>query len=179
MDEGTGAIGARVRTIRRRRGLSLKVAADMAGISKSYLSMLESGQRSFTRRGLVENLAYALGCSPIDLTGLPVLAPDRRAMAAASAIPALTAALHDTTLDDAPDMPTRPLAQLVDLADRANAAADEVRYEVISGSGLGELITELHVLAARGAEDERREALTAAGHRVHRCAVARAHHGTR
>jgi transcriptional regulator with XRE-family HTH domain len=103
--------------------LSLGAAAGLAGISKGYLSKLENGKASFTRRGLVEDLAAALGCSPIDLTGLPAVAPDRRSMAAASAIPGLTAALHDTTLDDVPEVPTRPLAELVDLADRANAAA--------------------------------------------------------
>lgn len=145
----------------RRRGLSLGAAAGLAGISKGYLSKLETGKASFTRRGLVEDLAAALGCSPIDLTGLPSVAPDRRSIAAASAIPGLTAALHDTTLDDVPDMSTRPLAQLVDLADRANFARDQVRYEVFSGSVLGDLITELHVIAAGGDETERREALAA------------------
>jgi transcriptional regulator with XRE-family HTH domain len=175
VDEATNAIGARVRTIRRRRGLSLKHAADLAGISKSYLSMLENGERSFTRRGLIEDLAYALGCSPIDLTGLPAAAPDRRSLAAASAIPALTVALHDTTLDDPPDVPTRPLAQLVDLAHRANAAADQVRYDDVSGSMLGDLITELHVLASKGDGDERREALAAL---VITCKMARTLAGT-
>ncbi len=44
-------IGRRARTIRRRRGLSLDVAAGLAGISKSYLSRLETGDRQFERRG--------------------------------------------------------------------------------------------------------------------------------
>jgi len=35
-------IGARARLIRRRRGLGLATAAGLAGISKGYLSMLES-----------------------------------------------------------------------------------------------------------------------------------------
>jgi cytoskeletal protein RodZ len=37
------AIGARARMIRARRGLSLEVVAGLAGISTSYLSMLERG----------------------------------------------------------------------------------------------------------------------------------------
>ena len=170
MDDDSGRIGATARMIRRRRGISLSAAAGLAGVSKGYLSKLENGKASFTRRGLVEDLAAALGCSPIDLTGLPAVAPDRRSMAAASAIPGLTAALHDTTLDDAPEVPTRPLAELVDLADRANTAADQVRYEIVSGSVLGDLITELHVIGARGDGDERREALRAL---VTACIVAR------
>lgn len=70
-------IGLRARTIRRRRGLSLDVVAGMAGISKPYLSMLERGLRGFERRGLLEDLARALGCSVVDLTGQPYLPGDR------------------------------------------------------------------------------------------------------
>ncbi len=61
-------IARRARTIRRRRGLSLDTAAGLAGISKPYLSMLERGQRRFQRRGLLEDLAQALGCAVADLT---------------------------------------------------------------------------------------------------------------
>jgi transcriptional regulator with XRE-family HTH domain len=168
-------MGARVRMIRRRRGLSLSVAAGLAGISSSYLSRLENGERDFNRRGLVEKLAEAFGCSPLDLTGGPIIRPDRRSLVAASAIPGLTAALHDTTIDDAPDIPTRPVETLVDLADRANAAADEVNYDLVSGTGLGDLITELHVVALNGKPDERRTALTAL---VSACIVARSLAGT-
>ncbi|MGB9046932.1 MAG: helix-turn-helix transcriptional regulator, partial [Pseudonocardiaceae bacterium] len=48
--EDASVIGARARKIRTRRGLSLDVAAGLAGISKGYLSMLEHGQRGFNRR---------------------------------------------------------------------------------------------------------------------------------
>ena len=52
MDAGEASvIGARARMIRRRRGLSLDVAAGLAGISKPYLSALERGQRGFNRAG--------------------------------------------------------------------------------------------------------------------------------
>ncbi|MGH3783008.1 MAG: helix-turn-helix domain-containing protein [Pseudonocardiaceae bacterium] len=66
-------IGTRARMIRRRCGLSLDAAAGLAGITKTYLSMLELGQRGFNRRGLIEDLANALGCSVADLTGQPYL----------------------------------------------------------------------------------------------------------
>ena len=56
-------LSARIRKIRRRRGLSLDVVAGHAGIGKQYLSMRELGQRGFNRRGLLEDLAAALGCS--------------------------------------------------------------------------------------------------------------------
>src|ERR1700754_3386648 len=98
------AIGQRARTIRRRRGLSLDTAAGLAGITKGYLSRLERGERSFTRRGLLEDLAAALGCSVADLTGQPYLAPDQQTAEAAAAIPALNLVFYDATLDDVPDI---------------------------------------------------------------------------
>ncbi|SMD27009.1 helix-turn-helix domain-containing protein [Kibdelosporangium aridum] len=42
-------IGGRARWIRKRRGITLETAADLAGISKSYLSMLEKGERRFDK----------------------------------------------------------------------------------------------------------------------------------
>lgn len=62
-------IGQRARTIHRRRGLSVEIAAGLTGISKGYLSLLERGLRRFERRGLLEDLAGALGCSVADPTG--------------------------------------------------------------------------------------------------------------
>ncbi|MGH3981266.1 MAG: helix-turn-helix domain-containing protein [Pseudonocardiaceae bacterium] len=58
--EEVSEIGQRARIIRRRRGLSLEVAAGLAGIQKSYLSMLERGHRGFNRCGLIDDLAAAL-----------------------------------------------------------------------------------------------------------------------
>ena len=166
-------MGATARMIRRRRGLSLQLVADQIGTSKGHLSDLENGKKDLmlTRRGTIENLAEVLGCSPIDLAGRPTLSDDRRTVVAASAVPPLTAALYDTTLDDAPEVPSpRPLPHLVDLAERANAAADQVRYEVISGDGLGNLILELHAYAATGKGEEPQAALEAL---VTACMVAR------
>src|SRR5581483_6002298 len=117
--EEASAIGARARMIRRRRGLSLDVAAGLAGITKSYLSLLERGQRGFNRRGLLEDLAEALGCSVADLTGQPYLPVDRQSADAAATIPWVSAVLHDTTLDDVLDVRARPLPELVAAASRA------------------------------------------------------------
>ncbi len=80
--EEASAIGARASMIRRRRGLSQDVVAGLAGISKPYLSQLENSRRGFNRRGLIEDLADALGCSVADLTGQPYLPPDRASAAA-------------------------------------------------------------------------------------------------
>jgi transcriptional regulator with XRE-family HTH domain len=151
-------IGARVRAIRRRRGLSQAAAAGLAGISTSYLSRLETGEREFNRRGLVENLAEALACSPTDLTGTVSAIPDRRVLAAASAIPGISAALLDTTLDDVPHMPTRPVPELSALARKVHADADNAAYSM-TGDSLGNLIAELHIAQRAGSAEEQRVAL--------------------
>lgn len=151
-------IGKRARTIRRRRGMSLQTVADLTGISKSYLSMLESGQRSFERRGLIEDLARALGCAIADLTGDQQQYVDRRVQAARTAIPALNRALYDADLDDVPDMPHRPLPVLAAAAAAANRHADQGDDDR-AGSGLGELITELQIIAVTGQTEQRRAAL--------------------
>jgi transcriptional regulator with XRE-family HTH domain len=171
--EEASAIGARARKIRTRRGLSLDVAAGLAGIGKGYLSMLERGQRGFNRRGLLEDLAAALGCSVADLTGQPYLPPDRATAAAISEVTGVSVALHDATLDDVPDLPARAVDELVLAASKALANADDVQFA--TGSGLGALITELHVQAVAGDAYNRRKAL---GALIEACIAARALAGT-
>jgi transcriptional regulator with XRE-family HTH domain len=153
-------IGLRVRTIRRRRGLSLDTAAGLAGISKPYLSMLERGERRFERRGLLEDLANALGCAVIDLTGEPYLPGDRAGAEAMATLPPISVALFDATLADVPDVPARPIEELTSLAQAANAASAESRYS-LAGRDLGALLTELHVHAVTGDSDTQRAALAA------------------
>jgi len=163
-------IGHRARTIRRRRGLSLDVAAGLAGISAGYLSRLERGERRFDRGGLLSALADALGCSVIDLTGQPYLPADRAGAEALASLPAIREAVYDATLDDPPDVPARPVAELVWWVQEADQSRDQNRYAV-AGRGLGALLSELHVIAATGTVDDRRAALAAL---VQACHVAAA-----
>lgn len=162
------AIGERARRIRKRRGLSLDVAAGLAGISRSYLSQLETGHRGFTRRGLIEDIAEAVGCSPADLTGQPYLLKDRESTDVADAVSEIGRALYDTTLDDLPDIPARPLRELVAVAALAHVSADEARYGP-AGRGLADLLVELQLQAAMSGGEQRQAALSAL---VEACKVA-------
>lgn len=148
--------------VRRRRGMSLTVAAGLAGISTGYLSMLERGQRGFNRRGLLDDLADALGCSVSDLIGRTALGKADRDLAEtlATLIPDISLAVHDCTLDDVPDIPARPVEQLVAAAAHANAHLDAARFSR-AGEGLGDVLSELHVHAVTGDGDTRRAALGA------------------
>ncbi len=73
--EDSRTIGRRLREVRFARGKSLRVVAELAGISPCYLSRLESGERALDRRSLIVALANALQIAPSDLTALPVPAP--------------------------------------------------------------------------------------------------------
>lgn len=69
-------IGARLRALRRRRGMSLDVLAGLSGKSAAYLSMIENGKRPLDRYSLIVCLADALGVPPADLLpGAPASSP--------------------------------------------------------------------------------------------------------
>uniref|UniRef100_UPI003F494060 helix-turn-helix domain-containing protein n=1 Tax=Amycolatopsis sp. CA-096443 TaxID=3239919 RepID=UPI003F494060 len=148
-------IGARARHFRKRLKLDQEVVAGLVGIDKSYLSRLESGQRHFTRRALLEKLAEVLGCTLADLTGQPYPAASRAGAAALAVLPPVSRVLADTTLADVPDLPARPVAQLTRLAAEANARAADARYDA-PGQDLAQLLLELHVQAVRGRDDAAR-----------------------
>lgn len=152
------AIGREARRIRKRRGLSLDVAAGLAGISKQYLSKLETGHGRFTRRGLIEDIAQALSCSVGDLTGEPYPAPDRATADALAGLPALMVALYETPGDEAPDIPAPPLTRLLTSVAQANAHCEETRY-ALACRDLPMLLAGLHVRAVTGTSEERRAAL--------------------
>lgn len=112
--------------------------------------MLESGARRFTRRGQIEDLANAIGCSVTDLTGQPYLPVDRATADALAAVPGIREAGYDTALDDPldpHDPPARPVAELVRCAQQALEHLDQDRY-ARAGRDLGTVLTELYVHAA-------------------------------
>ncbi|MGH4008237.1 MAG: helix-turn-helix domain-containing protein [Pseudonocardiaceae bacterium] len=156
--EDARTIGARLRTIRRRRGMGLTVTAGLAGISKPYLSMLERGDRGFNRRGLLDDLAEAVGCSVADLTGQPYSLPDRQSTEVAAAVAGISRVLHDTTLDDVPDVSVGPLSELAPATALAHAHVDDARYG-LAAQGLADLLIALHVRVVTGNFGERMGAL--------------------
>lgn len=71
----SSSIGDNLREIRLVRGKSLAVIAGLAGISTSYLSRLESGDRALDRRSLIVKLADALEVAPSEITGSAITTP--------------------------------------------------------------------------------------------------------
>jgi transcriptional regulator with XRE-family HTH domain len=159
-DMAPAEIGERARMIRKRRGMPLVAAAGLAGISPSYLSMLENGQRRFERRSLLENLANALGCSVIDLTGEPYAPSDRESADTLATVPLVRMALNDYGPEDRPDVTPRPLDALLTWTDEASQHRDQAHYAA-AGRHLGDLLTELQVHAHAGNSADRSRALGA------------------
>jgi len=159
--EEAAAIGVRARMIRRRRGLSLDVVAGLAGITKQYLSALELGQRGFNRRGLIEDLAKALGCSVADLTGQPYPALDRATKDALATLPSIRLVLNDFGPTDVPDVTPRPLEVLASLADEANEHCGQAHYS-LARDDIGSLLAESQASALTVPAARRDQAFTAA-----------------
>ncbi|MFI6823426.1 helix-turn-helix domain-containing protein [Micromonospora sp. NPDC050187] len=74
-------MGDRIRARRELRGWSIRHAASRAGISHTSWSRIERGQQR-TDRYMVVDLAAALECSVVDLTGQPYTPADRQLDAA-------------------------------------------------------------------------------------------------
>jgi transcriptional regulator with XRE-family HTH domain len=158
VDDHVGTIGERLRSCRRFRGMSLQALADRTGLSKSFLSMVENGQRALDRRSHIDAVVEALDISPSDLTGQPSPFRDGRQAAAHAAVPTLRLTLLDSALDDPMDIPARPLDVLAEEVRRAGTLEKACNYAVL-GRILPDLIAELHVRATAGDGAEQAAAL--------------------
>lgn len=114
MDVDDQYIGRRVREIRSWRGVDQQALAGLAGISQSYLSMIERGERAVTKRATLEALANALQVSPTELTGQPYQPLDPLSNDAHSGIFAVEVALDRYELGVDPEVPGRPWPELSD-----------------------------------------------------------------
>jgi len=66
MPEAT-SLGNALRRIRDRAGMSQRALADVSGVERSYISMLENGHRRNASEPIMRNLAAALGVTVGDL----------------------------------------------------------------------------------------------------------------
>jgi transcriptional regulator with XRE-family HTH domain len=151
VDEVT--IGARLRTLRRWRGKSQVELAGLAGLSPSFLSMVETGQRPLDRRSHIAALASALKVSETDLVGGPHLTPDPLQSDPHMAIPALRVALQTNTLNTPAVERAGPLPQLVQMVtDRIEPMRRACNY-VAAGQLLPDVLDELHYHVATAADE--------------------------
>lgn len=151
MDEVT--IGARLRTLRRWRGMTQVELAGLAGLSPSFLSMVEHGERLLDRRSHIGALASALRVSETDLVGGPHLSQDRLQSDPHATIPALRVAILSNTLTSPVTERARALEELArEVAGEVRPACRDANY-LRAGELLPALIDELHVHAAEPADE--------------------------
>lgn len=141
LDQDTRAIGARLRQIREARGKSLAVIAGLAGISESYLSLLETGKRALERRSRIVALANALEVSPSDLVDLGA-SPLPTDPATESAIGAIRSAMRAMDVGQ-PGGQVQSTEQLMLRARTVLMAAQAMRLTE-AGAMLPTLIRDLH-----------------------------------
>ncbi|MBB5912595.1 transcriptional regulator with XRE-family HTH domain [Nocardia transvalensis] len=111
-------VGSQVRMIRRRRGMSQQVLADLVGMSRGAIAKYEAGERPVDSRKVLHGLAGALGVAVGDLTGHEQERLDPSAAGFHTAVPDIETALWtegNTTPNGAP--PT--LDELTAAAQRA------------------------------------------------------------
>ena len=152
------SIGQRIREIRDWRGMTLKVVADLAGISEGHLSRIERGKRSVDRRSRVDAIAAALRVAPSEITGQPYPPSNENEAVGHAAAQALRAVLRDIEVGEPPLAQTspRPLAALRPEVAAVNTACTACDYAIL-GRTVPDLIGELHTLAEiHGSAEARR-----------------------
>ncbi|MGH3782780.1 MAG: helix-turn-helix domain-containing protein [Pseudonocardiaceae bacterium] len=145
--DDTRTIGQRLRETRYSRDKSLRVIAELAGISESYLSRLERGERQVDRRSLLEALAAALEVAPGELTGAHELTSAEGMGEVHAAVVALRVALADNALDDPADDATRQWPDLAAALNTVNSQLRPAADYAAMGLVLPGLITDLHAVA--------------------------------
>jgi transcriptional regulator with XRE-family HTH domain len=142
VDEAT--IGARLRILRRWRGMTQAEVAGLASLSPSFVSMIENGQRPLDRRSHIAAIASALRVSETDLVGGPHLSSDRLQSDPHMAIPALREALQTNKLASPAVDRARPLAELArEVTGRITPMRANADY-VAAGALLPGVLDELH-----------------------------------
>ncbi|TDV51071.1 helix-turn-helix domain-containing protein [Actinophytocola oryzae] len=122
MDIERAHIGRRIRELRKWRRMDQQAVAGLAGISTSYLSRIERGERPVTKRLVLERIAAALRVSPAELTPEIDLVTDDAGTETHSAMATLGDLLGGWWVGEVPDAPGRPLPQVLDELARFHAA---------------------------------------------------------
>lgn len=151
-------LGERIRRYRQIRGLSLRVCAELAGMSPSMLSQVETGKRALDRRSYIDGLAAALQISVAELLGEPYEPTDRQHSAAQARIEGIRAVLIGTELGERTDAePWRPLDELARAVSEARVRLYRHGDVPAAAADQADVLTELHARVAAG--DQRDEAL--------------------
>jgi transcriptional regulator with XRE-family HTH domain len=130
--------------------MTLQVLADLSGLSKSFLSMVENGERHLERRRHIVAIADALNVSPADLIGSAAEFMDSRLSGGHESVHDVRVALLTSRLDRSGATSTEPPDRLLREAEEINVLRLHCQFDAV-GRRLRDLIPEVH-RAANGNE---------------------------
>ncbi|MBP2336159.1 transcriptional regulator with XRE-family HTH domain [Saccharothrix coeruleofusca] len=163
-------IGRRLREVRSWRRLSLTAAAELAGITPAYLSMIERGLRPVTKRSTLEALADALQVAPTELSGSPFAPTDAADAEAHAAIREVETVLSTVDLGVDPGGEPAPWPQLRDRVIHLNAVLRPEADYAAQGRVVPGLLLDLHTAYVHHPA-HRRAVLVGLLHAYHAAAV--------
>ncbi|MFF0532104.1 helix-turn-helix domain-containing protein [Nocardia amikacinitolerans] len=146
-------VGRQVRIIRRRRGMSQQVLADLAGLSRGAIAKYENGERPVDSRRILLALAQALGVSLGDLTGHEQERRDPSAAGFHTAVPDIETVLW-TQGNVTDTRPARSLDDLASLAVEATRLRADCQYAKL-GPMLAPMLTDGYRHVRDMPDDER------------------------
>jgi transcriptional regulator with XRE-family HTH domain len=125
-------IGERIRMRRLLGPLSIRQAADRAGISHTTWSRIEQGTVSADNRFTIAAIAEALRCSVMELTGVPAVPVDAVSAELHAGVHLTLTALMEADLDYPPTVAAPPMPELV--ADAALVRDLRVRCDYLGAT---------------------------------------------
>ncbi|MEV7554639.1 helix-turn-helix transcriptional regulator [Amycolatopsis sp. NPDC089917] len=149
-DLNENEFGARILELRSWRGLTIRTAADLAGISFGYWAQIERGDKVVNNRQKLEAISYALKVSPTELTRKPHGSVDPETAAAQAGLTALSDVLLGYRIGEVPDVVPREWEEIVAESVRLHLELRPACKYAEEVELLPRLLQELLVLSARG-----------------------------
>lgn len=161
--------GKRVEELRGARGLSVREAGPLAGMSFSNWAKIERGEVNVTSRTVLENIAVALRVAPHDLLEQPLTLANPVAADAHAVVVDVEDALVEVKLGERPDgVVPRPVDQVLADVDHLNKVLRPKTDYAAQGAVVPGLMRELYALFA---DTPSREVLQAQLQVMHTAAV--------
>ncbi|MGH3769879.1 MAG: helix-turn-helix domain-containing protein [Pseudonocardiaceae bacterium] len=136
------AFGKRLRELRNWRGLTLREAAGLAGLSFSFWGQVERGEQAVNSRRTLEAMATVLRVHPSELTGQPWMTRDAAGAEAHAGLLAIETALERYDLGTDPELPVRDWPEIqvdLDRLVRFKGTADYAAMGELAPALIGEL----------------------------------------
>lgn len=170
MTDELNDFGRRLRELRLWRGLSLRSAADLSGISYSYWARIERGEKAVNNRRVLDAIVTTLKIAPTELTGAPYAPGDPIGSAAHASLRDVEIALSSLDLGVDPGIQAKPWPQLDAEIHHLNTVLRVEADYAAQGAVVPELLAQLHAAYVQQPQ-HRREILVGLIHTYHSASV--------